>query len=269
MMQDKLIEGAVNSYNMSIAKLFKALSEKDADKVTVLYESLEVHRNTIKRLFLDSPSLEITSPEVSKTIADIREDKDIFAMLSELEQNTIDDYYYSDDYLTQLNAEYDLTYFLPRRIQAGALITSRKMPKSIVSLFEKIRECYMFGLYEATIIFCRAIMEESLEEYYFSRNKNIKRSYQASRTLDSLLNDTNFPECLAELKNDLNDLRKHANDLLHSPFRHYKEEQERTIHINDGHGSFHVTYKNDHTMEEKALAAIRTITRAIEALFAK
>lgn len=270
----KLIKGVVESYNIVAKKLIESISKKeiDHDEFGRLFEGLKEHRTTIKRLFKDNASLEGYKPEISAVLVKIRNDKDIYAFLSSFVNKTIVDGeeicdFYDDDMdaIIELNGEYDLSGTLLRRIEAGALITGRKMPRSVVEIFIKVRECYMFEQYEATIIFCRSLMEEALRKYYLKINPGVSTQTVKNKNLSVLLKETNFPERLSILKAELIQLKNYANDLLHGSV-FFNEPPVRTININQGANSFSVTYKDNTVMRKKALAAIRTVATLAEEL---
>ena len=49
-----------------------------------------------------------------------------------------------------------------RRREVGALICWQGLPPAIINNLERLKECYVYGLYEPTIVFCRAIIEVSV-----------------------------------------------------------------------------------------------------------
>jgi regulator of replication initiation timing len=123
MIQDKLIEGAVNSYNIIAKRLIESLTKKETDikEINQLYEGLKEHRKIIKRLFKENPSLEVYKPEIRKVLQDVRDNKDIFKKLPLIDEESISDYYEGIDYVIEINREYDLENFILRRMEAGAI----------------------------------------------------------------------------------------------------------------------------------------------------
>jgi len=61
--------------------------------------------------------------------------------------------------LEQGTIEYVDEGFFRRRNQVGTLIVSESLPDHLVHHFHNLRECYALGLFEATVIYCRAIIE--------------------------------------------------------------------------------------------------------------
>ena len=268
MMQQKLIEDAVSSYNTVAMKLVEALTKKETDDEAVnrLYEGLKEHRKTIKRLFKDAPSLEVYKPEIRKALTAIRDNKDIFKSLASLhpiDEETISDYYSGIDYVIEINGEYDLENFILRRMEVGALIIGKTPSPRILRLFDKIKELYMFGSYEATIVFCRALIEETLKKTYHNQHPNIARHDIDRMELYTLLGKINFPSHAANLKAELDNVRNDANRVLHHAM--FDDRSTRTINVKHSTGSFYVKKKDTALIQKSALSAIRASTRAIEA----
>ena len=62
----------------------------------------------------------------------------------------------------------DLPEYQPQRIrrrQAGAIVCNQSLPVRLIYLFDKTKECYIFGLNDATVVFCRALIEVGIFEY--------------------------------------------------------------------------------------------------------
>ena len=271
MIRDKLIEGAVDSYNTVARKLVEALTRKETDNEAInqLYEGLKEHRRTIKRLFKDAPSLEVYKPEIRKILTAIRDNKDIFKTLHSIhpiDEEAISDYYDGIDYVVEINGEYDLENFILRRMEAGALIIGKIPSTQILRLFDKVKELYMFGSYEATIVFCRALIEETLKKVYHNQHPGIPRRSIDRMDLYALLNDISFPKDAPNLKSELDRVREDAKRFLHRAM--FDDISTQTMNVSHGHGSFSVKKKNTASLQKSALSAIRASTHAIEAFFA-
>jgi hypothetical protein len=270
MMRDKLIEGAVVSYNTIAKKLIEALTKKETDTEAInrLFNGLKEHRKTIKRLFKDAPSLEVYKPEIRKVLAAIRDNEDIFKTLLStqfIDEESISDYYDGIGYVIEINTEYDLENFILRRMEAGSLIIGKELPKQILISFDKVKELYMFGSYEATIVFCRALIEETLRKVYCTQHPELLKRSIDEMELYALLNEVNFPKNSLNLKNELDKVRRDANRFLHrAMFEHISTQ---AINVSCGQGSFSVKKKNTATIQKSALSAIRASTRAIEVFF--
>lgn len=270
MMQEKLIEGAVGSYNTIARKLVEALTRKDIDSEAVnqLYEALKEHRKTIKRLFKDAPSLEIYKPEIRKVLSAIRDNKDIFKTFNpalSIDEEDISDYYQGIDYVVDINREYDLENFILRRMESGALIIGRTLPSQIIKLFDKVKELYMFGAYEATIVFCRALIEETLKKVYHNQQPKIPRRVIDNMRLVDLLNGVKFPKESQSLRAELDKVREDAKQFIHRAM--FEDVSTQAINVIHGKGSFSVKKKNTASIQKSALSAIRASTHAIEVFF--
>ncbi|OGW39093.1 MAG: hypothetical protein A2Y97_08215 [Nitrospirae bacterium RBG_13_39_12] len=124
---------------------------------------------------------------------------------------------------------------------AGAIISSREIPSKIIKLFDEMRDCYMFGLYNSTIIFCRAILEECLKQHYENTNPNVPTEEIENMQLFELLKKVNLPK---ELKKEAHEIRKKAKNILHR-----------------------AQIQNSSEIQENALSAIRSVTLVVENLF--
>ena len=268
MLGDKLIEEAVNSYNIIARKLIESLVNKETDLETLnrLYEGLREHRRTIKRLFKDNNVLEVYKTEIRKTIEEIRDNNDIYKKLPILDKETIDDYYEGIDYVIDINGEYDLENFILRRMEAGSLIIGKTPTNQILRLFDKVKELYMFGSYEATIVFCRALIEETLKKVYHHQQPKITRRAIDNMRLVDLLNRVKFPNEAQSLKAELDKVRKDANQFMHRAM--FEDVSTQTINVIHGKGSFSVKKKNIASIQKSALSAIRASMHAIEVFFA-
>ncbi len=83
-------------------------------------------------------------------------------------------------------------------MEAGAIIIGKNIPTSIIRLFDKVKECYMFGLYEATIVFCRALIEERLKRHYQIEKPKVPQRTIDNMRLDTLLEGVNLPKPLKD-----------------------------------------------------------------------
>jgi hypothetical protein len=245
---------------------YTTLFRSDDEAVNRLYEGLKEHRKTIKRLFKDAPSLEVYKPETRKTLTAIRDNKDIFKSLASghtIDEDTISDYYDGIDYVIEINGEYDLENFILRRMEVGALIIGKTPSPIILRFFDKVKELYMFGSYEATIVFCRALIEETLKKTYHNQHPNIARRDINRMALCTLLDKIDFPSHAANLKTELDNVRKEANRVLHHAM--FDDILAKTINVKHSTGSFYVKKKDTAFIQKSALSAIRASTHAIEA----
>lgn len=269
----KLIEEAVKSYQFFSRKLVeKAIadqSENDENSEQIL-SALKEHRNTIKRLFgvKDNILLQLDNPETVKAIKKIRDDQDFYArLISEIpaieKEDVID--YYGEHWLIKLNDEYDLENFFVRRIEVGAIILHRRPPPKILKLFEKLRDCYTCGLYEATMLFCRAILEQSLKNNKKASEQFVRFKKKHPKKEDSLENRINNSPLSEKLKEKAHDIRKNVNSIIHDV--NIEEYPSEKIYINlNQKETFGVTIRKDEELKKKTLMAIRDMVLILEEL---
>lgn len=221
-------------------------------------------RIEIKKLFDSSEEMaEPNDIENRKLLKLIRDDKDPFVIKIDDRDEFVEDYF-DEDYLVILNEEYDLENFLLRRIEAGRIISDRKIPRKFIRLFEKVKECYMFGLYEATIIFCRVLLEEALEDHIKKRDKiGYIRMEERKGFLEMLIDKSSLRE---KLKKEAHEkIRKPANKILHEA--NIKEYPITRIDVKSrGKKSFGVSAKMDQEIQQCALSSIRVVISIIEHL---
>lgn len=263
MLGNLLIEAEVNKYNIIVKKFIDILSNKNTDyeALNIEFKKLMECRKTIKKLFNENPVLEVYKPEIRKVLKEIRENNDVCKKVQtfcRLDEETISDYY--PHYITDINSEYDLENFIPRRIEAGAIIVGKELPPSIINLFDKIRECYMFGLYEATIIFCRALIEEILTILYQNEHPENSKKHIDRMFLGELLNVVDLDKTLKKGINDI--VKEPAEIFLHKAI--FNDVTVKTAIIEHNKGPTFVKYKNNKAIQQKALSAIKVTISVIE-----
>lgn len=267
----KLIEEAVKSYQLFSKKLTERLqiitTQDELNELKEIFNALTEHRNTIKRL-LDNVLLEVDDPEISKIIKEIREDKDFYArLISEtppIEKEDVIDYY-GENWLIKLNDEYDLENFFVRRIEAGAIILHRKPPQKILNLFEKLRDCYTCGLYEARMLFCRALIEQSLKNNKKASeqfNRFMRSNPKEKDSLENRIENSPLPE---QLKEKAQDIRKYVNSIIHNANIEEYPSEKICINLNQKE-TFGVTIRKDEPLKNKTLMAIRDTVLILEEL---
>jgi hypothetical protein len=55
--------------------------------------------------------------------------------------------------------------FYRRRNQVATIVHQKHLPERICHHFENLRECYSLGLFEAALIYCRAVIEVACYEW--------------------------------------------------------------------------------------------------------
>jgi hypothetical protein len=66
---------------------------------------------------------------------------------------------YVDALFSQGTADYVDDNFFRRKNQVGTLIVSESFPDHFVQHFVNLRECYSLGLFQAVVVYCRAVIE--------------------------------------------------------------------------------------------------------------
>jgi hypothetical protein len=191
----------INLLEILAKKIFKALIMK------------EMSKEDIDRLFegFKHTPLSLTEsadwPVISEELIQKIQDEGTPALLGELIEQIIEESPedYSEDWLNEFAIQYDLSNFPLRCMEAGAIIHSREIPSKIINLFDEMRNCYMFGLYSATIIFCRAILEECLKRCYKNKNPEIQIERIENMQINEILEKVDLPE---KLKKEAREIRK-------------------------------------------------------------
>jgi len=100
------------------------------------------------------------------------------AVFSQESENGID---YVDALFSKGTADYVDEGFFTRRNEVATLIANESLPIHFVKHFQNLRECYALGLFQATVIYCRAVIETGCFEA-LQRREKIKHN--------STINDT-------------------------------------------------------------------------------
>ncbi len=139
----------------------------DQGILDALEAALEAKKD-VKRVLAQQEPLAI-GPDLALKLKKIRDnygyviDKVMDVLVSAtgkpMSQESEEELDYVDALFTQGTADYVDEHFFRRRNQVGTLIGGRHLPPHIAYHFTKLRECYALGLFEATVIYCRAVME--------------------------------------------------------------------------------------------------------------
>ncbi len=78
---------------------------------------------------------------------------------------------YVDALFSEGTADYVDEDFFTRKNEVGTLIVSESLPEHFVNHFQNLRECYALGLFQATVIYCRAAIETGCFEALRRRGK--------------------------------------------------------------------------------------------------
>jgi len=76
-----------------------------------------------------------------------------------------------DDLISLGMADYVVEGFFTRKNEVGTLIVSETLPEHFVHHFQNLRDCYALGLFQATVIYCRAVIEAGCFEALRRRGK--------------------------------------------------------------------------------------------------
>jgi hypothetical protein len=190
-------------------RIFQALMmrEMNIEDINRLLEGFKYRSPLSKYRIYEGSLIETDYPPLisEQLIQRIKEERTpelLRDLIDEIKDEPVEDY---DEYwLNEFANQYDLPNCPVRRLIAGAIISSREIPSKIIRLFDEMRDCYMFGLYNSTIIFCRAILEECLKQHYENSNPNVPTEEIENMQLFELLKKVNLPK---ELKKEAHEIR--------------------------------------------------------------
>lgn len=77
----------------------------------------------------------------------------------DISQEAEDGIDFIDKFFTEGTADYVDEGFFERRNQVGTLVVSESLPDNFLKNFNSLRECYALGLFETTLVYCRAVIE--------------------------------------------------------------------------------------------------------------
>lgn len=78
---------------------------------------------------------------------------------TQMSQEAEEDIDYVDALFSQGTADYIDDNFFRRKNQIGTLVVSESLPDHFVQHFANLRECYALGLFQAAVVYCRAVIE--------------------------------------------------------------------------------------------------------------
>lgn len=142
--------------------------DKDHHIINLIKEIISL-RNDIKK-FLFWYSIVIANNNITDKLKKIRSDKGYF----------IDEIYSkfrNVDYPTEIYSGHTEAYelfdagdFLKRAVKIGAFVVQEDLPFALPYHILNLKECFAYGLYEACIFYCRALIESA--GYEFLKQKN-------------------------------------------------------------------------------------------------
>jgi hypothetical protein len=78
---------------------------------------------------------------------------------SDISQSSEDDKDYVDALFSEGTADYVDEKFFQRKNEIGAVICNQSLPDIFLYHIARLKECYSLGLFDSTIIYCRAVIE--------------------------------------------------------------------------------------------------------------
>ena len=165
----KLVQ-LVASFERLDACIFDELLK--ANNFAALDQALEAKRE-IKRFLARHKSIKVHSPLTAK-LKKIRDnygynlDRVVDALNSiserKISPDAEDDKDYVDALFSEGTADYVDEHFFRRRNQAATVIAGQSFPDLFVDHLGRLQECYALGLFHATVIYCRAVIEAAVRE---------------------------------------------------------------------------------------------------------
>jgi len=135
-----------------------------------------------------------------------------------LSQESEDGIDYIDALFSEGTADYVDEGFFTRKNEVGTLIVSGSLPDHFVHHFQNLRECYALGLFQATVIYCRAVIETGCFEALRRKGKvklNSKAEDIREFSLKALMNSIK-PFIYRDNWENANKVIKKADGILHS-----------------------------------------------------
>lgn len=245
-----------------LEKFKQAIKEKYKwDEFCNFFEQVRHAKREIKRFLSEKPLIKV-APGLAQTLRKIRNNygynidtlcnffsNELGITISQESEEDMD----FDDLLDKLWGQGIVSYvdqgYFGRKNEVATIIVSQSLPSTILKRLDKIKECYALGLFEATVIFCRAVIEAGFFEYLKKRKliqPNKKVIYMDEYRLKELRERIKQLKVLDDsLYKDEEETRHLANDVLHS-------KKSEKIEVS----------------EQKALFAVKTTFAIIEKLFA-
>jgi hypothetical protein len=233
---DEILPNNIRSGNSEFI-LTTLEAKKEVKRVLTEKDSLNIgpDRNLAKKLRMIRDDYGYNIDIICKKLGEILGEK--FSQSSEDEKDFI------DALLIEGTADYIDDNFFRRRNEVGTIIGSNSLPDIFLYHLSKLKECYSLGLFEATVIYCRAVIESGCFELLKRKgriNKYAKdiREYKL-RPLMNSIKEYVYPYTFSEVENVI----ELAGNILHS--------KRKTIIVS----------------EEQALDSIKTTFAIIEDLY--
>lgn len=125
-----------------------------------------------------------------------------------------------DKLFSEGTADYVDEHFYRRKNEIGFLLCNQTLPNNVLHQLNNIRECYALSLYEASIIYCRVLIEHAIYEYRCRRKlissdtNDISSLEMALFEIKHYIRINKVPFNKKSLQ-DADNIRRLANDILH------------------------------------------------------
>lgn len=160
--------GLVAEFEKLDASIFDTLKSGEKDLVWDVILQTMTAKKEIKRFFSECGPLNVDNT-LGLKLKKIRDNYgytidlvfEAFALKTgkTLSQELEEDIDYVDALFSEGTASYVDEGFFTRKNEVGTLIVSQSLPENFVYHFQNLRECYALGLFQATVIYCRAVIE--------------------------------------------------------------------------------------------------------------
>jgi hypothetical protein len=131
-------------------------------------ESVRTAKNRIKDLLATNPTVRVEG-RVQTALRRVRDNDGynidrLYELMGPWYFQESDDRDYVEALFTEGTADYVDEHFFRRRRQAGAIVVSQGLPAYVLHRVRSLVECYALGLFPATVVFCRAVVEAAMFE---------------------------------------------------------------------------------------------------------
>lgn len=132
--------------------------------------------------------------------------------LSQEEEEGID---YVEALFSEGTADYVDEYFFRRKNEVGSVVLSRNLPGVFIRHLKRLKECYSLGLFETTVIYCRAVIETAVH-IRLSKQPKSKAFRMCEKNLRGALREKVIRNRVRVRNwNEADRIRELANDILH------------------------------------------------------
>lgn len=158
----------VTKFEKIDSSIIQILNKGNLDDFWAVAENAFATKKVIKRLMSEHPPLNVHPGLVIK-LRKIRDNYGYYIDLvfeavaqksgKSISQDAEEDMDYVEALFTKGTASYVDENFFSRKNEVGTLIGCVSFPDHFINHFENLRECYSLGLYQAAVIYCRAVIE--------------------------------------------------------------------------------------------------------------